>query len=534
MATTLYDKIWDAHEVARLDSGESLLFIDLHLIHEVTTPQAFAGLANAGRKVRRPDLTLAVADHNTPTENQAAGVDAVADRQARLQLQTLAANVALHGIEFFPMGELRNGIVHVVGPEQGRTQPGMTIVCGDSHTSTHGAFGALAHGIGTSEVEHVLATQTLRARKMKNMAVTIDGPVAPGITAKDIALAIIGRIGTAGGTGHVIEYRGQAISDLSMEGRMTLCNMAIEAGARAGLVAPDQKTYDYLRGRPSAPKAGGWEMAMAYWTCLKSDDDAVFDAEIIIKGADIAPLLTWGTSPEQVMAIDGLVPDPADLPEGIARESAVRALAYMGLAPGQKITEVPVQRVFIGSCTNSRIEDLRAAAAIAAGRKVADGVRAMVVPGSGLVRMQAEEEGLDQLFIDAGFEWREPGCSMCLGMNPDRLAPFERCASTSNRNFEGRQGRDGRTHLLSPAMAAAAAITPGWALLLRAADLQKQPFQRSLPMPEIGQARDQQSGEPDQDRYPQQASLTDSTKQAKPMAPKQQTGDDPVRHIARE
>ena len=456
---TLYDKIWDAHAVCDAGGGESLLFIDLPLIHEVTTPEAFGGLGAAGRPVRRPDLTLAVADHNTPTENQAAGVDAVADPQARLQLQTLAKNVAAHGIEFFPMGELRNGIVHVVGPEQGRTQPGMTIVCGDSHTSTHGAFGALAHGIGTSEVEHVLATQTLRARKMKNMAVTIEGPVAPGITAKDIALAIIGRLGTAGGTGHVIEYRGQAISDLSMEGRMTLCNMAIEAGARAGLVAPDDKTFAYLAGRPSAPKAGAWELALAHWKTLHSDEGAIFDSEVVIAGSDIAPLLTWGTSPEQVMAIDGLVPDPAAMPEGIARDSAVRALDYMGLTPGQKITDVPVQRVFIGSCTNSRIEDLRAAASVARGRKVADGVRAMVVPGSGLVRMQAEDEGLDAIFIEAGFEWREPGCSMCLGMNPDRLAPFERCASTSNRNFEGRQGRDGRTHLLSPAMAAAAAIT---------------------------------------------------------------------------
>lgn len=456
---TLYDKIWDAHAVSSAGGGESLLYIDLHLIHEVTTPQAFAGLAAAGRKVRRPDLTLAVADHNTPTENQAAGVDAVADPQARLQLQTLGRNVAEHGIEFFAMGELRNGIVHVVGPEQGRTQPGMTIVCGDSHTSTHGAFGALAHGIGTSEVEHVLATQTLRARKMKNMAVTIDGPVAPGITAKDIALAIIGRLGTAGGTGHVIEYRGQAITDLSMEGRMTLCNMAIEAGARAGLVAPDGKTFAYLAGRPSAPKAGAWELALAHWKTLHSDPEAVFDSEIVIAGSDIAPLLTWGTSPEQVMPIDGMVPDPAAMPDGIARDSAMRALDYMGLTPGQKITEVPVQRVFIGSCTNSRIEDLRAAAAVARGRTVAEGVRAMVVPGSGLVRMQAEDEGLDAVFLAAGFEWREPGCSMCLGMNPDRLDPFERCASTSNRNFEGRQGRDGRTHLLSPAMAAAAAIT---------------------------------------------------------------------------
>ena len=458
MAKTLYDKIWDAHEVSTLPTGESLLYIDLHLIHEVTTPQAFAGLKAAGRMVRRPDLTLAVADHNTPTENQSAGVDAVADPSAKLQLQTLAKNVAEHGIEFFPMGDLRNGIVHVVGPEQGRTQPGMTIVCGDSHTSTHGAFGALAHGIGTSEVEHVLATQTLRARKMKNMAVTIEGAVAPGITAKDIALAIINRIGTAGGTGYVMEYRGQAISDLSMEGRMTLCNMSIEAGARAGLVAPDQKTFDYLRGRPSAPKAGAWELALAHWQTLSSDADAAFDEEVVINASDIAPLLTWGTSPEQVIAIDAPVPDPDTLPDQIARDSARRALEYMDLTPGTDLRTVPIQRVFIGSCTNSRIEDLRAAAAIVSGKKVADGVRAMVVPGSGLVRAQAEHEGLDRVFIEAGFEWREPGCSMCLGMNPDTLAPGERCASTSNRNFEGRQGRGGRTHLLSPAMAAAAAV----------------------------------------------------------------------------
>jgi 3-isopropylmalate/(R)-2-methylmalate dehydratase large subunit len=459
MARTLYDKIWDAHAVDTTANGETLLYIDLHLIHEVTTPQAFAGLKAAGRPVRRPDLTLAVADHNTPTQNQAAGVGAVADPQARMQLETLGRNVAEHGIEFFPMGDLRNGIVHVVGPEQGRTQPGMTIVCGDSHTSTHGAFGALAHGIGTSEVEHVLATQTLRTRKMKNMAVEVTGAVAPGVGAKDIALAIIGRIGTAGGTGHVIEYRGSAIEALSMEGRMTVCNMAIEAGARAGLIAPDEKTFAWLAGRPSAPKAGAWELALASWRQMTSDPDAVFDTVITIDAATIAPLATWGTNPEQVIAIDQPVPHPDSFADAIARDTARRALDYMDIRPGQKLTELPVQRVFIGSCTNSRIEDLRAAAAIARGRKVADGVRAMVVPGSGLVRMQAEDEGLDAVFLEAGFEWREPGCSMCLGMNPDTLAPGERCASTSNRNFEGRQGRGGRTHLVSPPMAAAAAVT---------------------------------------------------------------------------
>lgn len=459
MAKTLYDKIWDAHVAATLPTGESLLFIDLHLIHEVTTPQAFEGLRAAGRRVRRPDLTLAVADHNTPTQNQAAGVAGVQDPEARLQLATLERNVAEHGIEYFAMGDLRNGIVHVVGPEQGRTQPGMTIVCGDSHTSTHGAFGALAHGIGSSEVEHVLATQTLRARKMKNMAVVVEGDLAPGVGAKDVALAIIGRLGTAGGTGHVIEYRGSAIRALSMEGRMTLCNMAIEAGARAGLVAPDETTFAYLKGRPSAPKGGGWEMAMAHWRTLYSDADAAFDAVIEIPAASIAPLVTWGTNPEQVAPIDAAAPDPASFADPVRREAAERALAYMGIAPGEKLTDLKIDRVFIGSCTNSRIEDLRAAAAILKGKTIAPHVRAMVVPGSGLVRALAEEEGLDQVFIDAGFEWREPGCSMCLGMNPDRLAPYERCASTSNRNFEGRQGRLGRTHLLSPPMAAAAAVT---------------------------------------------------------------------------
>ncbi|RAK61701.1 3-isopropylmalate dehydratase large subunit [Phenylobacterium hankyongense] len=459
---TLYDKIWDAHVVTASSEGgqdgEAILYIDLHLIHEVTTPQAFAGLRAAHRPVRRPDRTLAVADHNVPTEGQGLGVGAVADEEARLQLQTLERNVAENGIEFFPMGDVRNGIVHVVGPEQGRTQPGMTIVCGDSHTSTHGAFGALAQGIGTSEVEHVLATQTLRQKKSKNLRVLIEGTPAPGVGAKDFALAVIGEIGTAGGTGYVIEYAGDAVRALSMEGRMTLCNLTIEAGARAGLVAPDEATFDYIRGRPAAPKGGAWEMALDYWKSFFSDPDAVFDREVRIDASAIAPLVTWGTSPEDVIAVTDRAPDPAALATPEKRASAERALEYMGLTAGQPITEAKVDVVFIGSCTNSRIEDLRQAAKVAEGRQVAPHVRAMVVPGSGLVKAQAEEEGLDQVFLAAGFEWREPGCSMCLGMNPDRLKPGERCASTSNRNFEGRQGRGGRTHLMSPAMAAAAAI----------------------------------------------------------------------------
>ena len=454
---TLYDKIWDAHLVAEKD-GEAILYIDLHLIHEVTTPQAFAGLRAARRPVRRPDRTLAVADHNIPTQGQGLGVAAVADAEARLQLQTLEANVKDAGIEFFPMGDVRNGIVHVVGPEQGRTQPGMTIVCGDSHTSTHGAFGALAQGIGTSEVEHVLATQTLRQRKSKNLRVTISGTPAPGVGGKDFALAVIRAIGTAGGTGHVIEYAGEAISALSMEGRMTLCNLTIEAGARAGLVAPDQTTFDYLMGRPASPKGAAWEMALAHWKTFFSDADAAFDREIRLDAGQIAPLVTWGTSPEDVIAVTDAVPSPDSYASPDKRASAVRALDYMGLVAGQQITEARIDVVFIGSCTNSRIEDLRAAAEIIEGRRVADHVRAMVVPGSGLVKAQAEAEGLDEVFMAAGFDWREPGCSMCLGMNPDKLAPGERCASTSNRNFEGRQGRGGRTHLMSPQMAAAAAI----------------------------------------------------------------------------
>ena len=454
---TLYDKIWDAHLVAEQD-GEAILYIDLHLIHEVTTPQAFAGLRANRRKVRRPDRTLAVADHNIPTEGQGLGVAAVADEEARLQLATLERNVADNGIEFFPMGDVRNGIVHVVGPEQGRTQPGMTIVCGDSHTSTHGAFGALAHGIGTSEVEHVLATQTLRQKKARNLRVVIEGTPAPGVCAKDFALAVIGEIGTAGGTGYVIEYAGDAVRALSMEGRMTLCNLTIEGGARAGLVAPDETTFDYLRGRPSAPKGGAWDIALASWTALFSDPDAVFDREVRIDASAIAPLVTWGTSPEDVVPVTGVAPSPEAFPSPDKRAAVVRALEYMGLEAGQPIASAKVDVVFIGSCTNSRIEDLRIAADIVRGRSVAPGVRAMVVPGSGLVKAQAEEEGLDEIFRAAGFDWREPGCSMCLGMNPDRLAPGERCASTSNRNFEGRQGRGGRTHLMSPAMAAAAAL----------------------------------------------------------------------------
>ncbi len=456
-ARTLYDKIWEAHVVSDAADGEAVLYVDLHLIHEVTTPQAFDGLRAAGRPVRRPGRTLAVADHNIPTEGQALGVAAVQDAEARTQLEALAHNVAAAGIDFFPMGDPRNGIVHVVGPEQGRTQPGMTIVCGDSHTSTHGAFGALAQGIGTSEVEHVLATQTLRQMKSRNMRVTFSGTPPAGVGAKDFALALIGRIGTGGATGHVIEYAGEAVRALSMEGRMTLCNMTIEAGARAGLVAPDQTTFDYLRGRPAAPKGAAWAMALAWWKSFVSDDDARFDREIEIDVSELEPMVTWGTSPQDVAPVSGATPS-LDQADDSRRAAVKRALDYMGLAPDTPIANTPITRVFIGSCTNGRIEDLRAAAQIARGRTVAAHVRAMVVPGSGLVREQAEAEGLDEVFRAAGFDWREPGCSMCLGMNPDRLAPGERCASTSNRNFEGRQGRGGRTHLMSPAMAAAAAV----------------------------------------------------------------------------
>ncbi|WP_426031315.1 3-isopropylmalate dehydratase large subunit [Caulobacter sp. DWP3-1-3b2] len=462
MRRTLYEKIWDAH-VVRDDDGEAIVYIDLHLLGEVTTPQAFAGLRAAGREVRRPDRTPAVADHNIPTEGQALGVDAVADEEARLQLQTLARNVKDNGIPFFPMGDIRNGIVHVVGPEQGRTQPGMTIVCGDSHTSTHGAFGALAHGIGTSEVEHVLATQTLRQKKSRNMLVRVDGQLGPGVTAKDVALAVIGEIGTAGGTGYVIEYAGDVVRALSIEGRMTLCNLTIEGGAKAGLIAPDEATYAYIQGKPAAPKGAAWEMALAHWKSFFTDPDAVYDRTVVIDASRLVPMVTWGTSPEDVIPVTGNVPDPESFATPDKRAAARRALDYMGMTAGQPISEVRIDRVFIGSCTNSRIEDLRAAAKIAAiaierGWRVAPHVRAMVVPGSGLVKAEAEAEGLDALFKAAGFDWREPGCSMCLGMNPDQLAPGERCASTSNRNFEGRQGRGGRTHLLSPIMAAAAAI----------------------------------------------------------------------------
>jgi 3-isopropylmalate/(R)-2-methylmalate dehydratase large subunit len=457
---TLYDRIWDSHVIASDGAGRSLLFVDLHLIHEVTTPQAFEGLRVAGRSVRRPELTLAVADHNVPTSGQAAGYAGIENPESRLQLEMLAANVAAAGIEAFGLGDPRNGVVHVVGPEQGRTQPGMVIVCGDSHTSTHGAFGALAFGVGTSEVEHVLATQTIWQAKSKNMRIRFEGTPAPWVGAKDLALAMIGRIGTGGGTGCVIEYAGEAIDTLSIEGRMTLCNMSIEAGARAGMVAADEKTIAYLRGRPGAPPEGPLrDAAEAHWRGFVSDPDAHFDQEVAIDVARIAPVVTWGTSPEDIVAVDGRVPDPGSFADPVKAAAARRSLDYMGLEAGMAVTDIPVQRVFIGSCTNGRIEDLRQAAEVARGRRVAAGVRAMVVPGSGLVRAQAEAEGLDRILLDAGFEWREPGCSMCLAMNNDRLDPQERCASTSNRNFEGRQGRDGRTHLMSPAMAAAAAVT---------------------------------------------------------------------------
>ncbi len=459
-ARTLYDKIWDEHLVSSAEGELPVIYIDRHLVHEVTSPQAFEGLRMAGRKVRRPGATLAVPDHNVPTDkaNRAGGIEGISDPESKIQVQTLAANAAEFGIEHYAMDDIRQGIVHIVGPEQGFTQPGMTIVCGDSHTSTHGAFGALAFGIGTSEVEHVLATQTLRMPQSKNMRVTVNGRVGPGVGAKDIALAIIGKIGTAGGTGYVIEYAGEAIRALSMEGRMTLCNMSIEGGARAGLIAPDEVTFAYLKGRPKAPKGGAWEQALAYWKTIFSDEDAVFDTEIVLDAADIPPLVTWGTSPEDGAPVTGFVPDPANETDPGRRAAKERALDYMGLTAGQKLSEVKVDRVFIGSCTNGRIEDLRAVAGIARGRKVAAHVNAMIVPGSGLVKEQAEAEGLDKIFIEAGFDWREPGCSMCLAMNADKLEPQERCASTSNRNFEGRQGRGGRTHLVSPVMAAAAAI----------------------------------------------------------------------------
>ena len=453
---TLFDKIWDAHVVHRQEDGTCLLYIDRHLVHEVTSPQAFEGLRMNGRRVRRPEATLAVADHNVPTTDRRRGID---DAESRLQVETLAKNCAEFGIEYFSMDDVRQGIVHIIGPEQGFTLPGTTIVCGDSHTATHGAFGALAFGIGTSEVEHVLATQTLIQRPAKNMRVTVDGMPKFGVTGKDIILAVIGRIGTAGGTGHVIEYAGEAIQALSMEARMTVCNMSIEAGARAGLIAPDETTFAFLAGRPLAPKGGMWEQAVANWRSLPSDVGAGYDREVVLAAADIAPQVTWGTSPEDVVPVTGAVPSPDEVTDPAKKAAMERSLAYMGLTAGTKIEDLGIDTVFIGSCTNGRIEDLRAAARVADGRQVAEGVRAMIVPGSGLVKEQAEEEGLDGIFRSAGFEWREPGCSMCLAMNADRLKPGERCASTSNRNFEGRQGRGGRTHLVSPAMAAAAAVT---------------------------------------------------------------------------
>jgi len=454
---TLFEKILESHVVSRDADGTALLYIDRHLIHEVTSPQAFEGLRLSGRKVHRPEGTLAVPDHNVPTTpGRHFGPG---EEEGRIQLATLERNVTEFGVPYIPMDDIRQGIVHIVGPEQGMTQPGMTIVCGDSHTATHGAFGALAFGIGTSEVEHVLATQTLLFKPAKAMRVTINGTPAPGITGKDLVLAVIGKIGTAGGTGTVIEYAGEAIRGLSMEGRMTVCNMTIEAGARAGLIAPDETTFAYLQGRPKAPKGAAWEQAVAFWRTLPSDPGAVFDREIVLDAAEIAPQVTWGTSPQDVLPITESVPNPADYDDAGRRAAVERSLAYMGLTPGQKLDDIAIDTVFIGSCTNGRIEDLRIAADIARGRQVAAGVRALVVPGSGLVKHQAEEEGLDKLFVEAGFEWREPGCSMCLAMNADRLEPGQRCASTSNRNFEGRQGRGGRTHLVSPAMAAAAAIT---------------------------------------------------------------------------
>ncbi|MBS8261743.1 3-isopropylmalate dehydratase large subunit [Roseibium polysiphoniae] len=454
-ARTLYDKIWDDHLVDMQDDGTGLLYIDRHLVHEVTSPQAFEGLRMTGREVRQPQKTLAVVDHNVPTTDRSLPNP---DPQSVTQIAALADNTREFGIEYYDAYDKRQGVVHIVGPEQGFTLPGMTIVCGDSHTSTHGAFGALAHGIGTSEVEHVLATQTLIQKKAKNMLIQVDGKLPEGVTAKDIILAIIGEIGTAGGTGYVMEYAGEAIQSLSMEGRMTICNMSIEGGARAGLIAPDETTFEYIKGRPKAPKGEAWDMAVEYWKSLRSDEGAHFDKVVTLDAANLPPIVTWGSSPEDVTSVTGVVPNPDEIVDENTRKSKWRALEYMGLEPGTKITDIPVDRVFIGSCTNGRIEDLRAAAAMVGDRKVSDHVSAMVVPGSGLVKEQAEAEGLDKIFKDAGFEWREPGCSMCLAMNADKLKPGERCASTSNRNFEGRQGFKGRTHLVSPAMAAAAAI----------------------------------------------------------------------------
>ncbi len=452
---TLYDKIWDDHLVDSQPDGTCLLYIDRHLVHEVTSPQAFEGLRVSGRRVRAPQKTLAVVDHNVPTSDRRGGIE---DPESRMQVETLAANAREFGIEYFDELDPRQGIVHIIGPEQGFTLPGTTIVCGDSHTSTHGAFGALAHGIGTSEVEHVLATQTLIQSKAKNMLVQVDGVLPEGVTAKDIVLAIIGEIGTAGGTGHVIEYAGEAIRALSMEGRMTVCNMSIEGGARAGLVAPDEKTFAYLKGRPKAPSGDLWDQAMAYWSTLRTDVGAQFDRVVKLDAAQLPPIVTWGTSPQDVAAVTGTVPRVDDVPTADKRASLQQSLAYMGLKGGERITDISIDRVFIGSCTNGRIEDLRQVAKIVDGKRVAASVNAMIVPGSGLVKQQAEAEGLDRIFKAAGFDWREPGCSMCLAMNPDKLQPGERCASTSNRNFEGRQGYKGRSHLVSPSMAAAAAI----------------------------------------------------------------------------
>jgi 3-isopropylmalate/(R)-2-methylmalate dehydratase large subunit len=455
-ARTLYQKIWDDHIVDTQEDGTSLIYIDRHLVHEVTSPQAFEGLRMAGRPVRRTDATLAVADHNVPTSDRSHGIK---EEDSRIQVETLSENCDEFGVTLFDMNDKRQGIVHIIGPEQGFTLPGNTIVCGDSHTATHGAFGALAFGIGTSEVEHVLATQTLLQKPSKSMRITVNGQLPTGVTAKDMILAIIGEIGTAGGTGHVIEYAGDAIRSLSMEGRMTVCNMSIEGGARAGLIAPDDTTFEYIKGRPMAPAANDWDKAVDYWRSLPSDDGATYDKEITLNAADISPTVTWGTSPEDVAPITGKVPNPADESDSNKRSAMERALNYMGLTAGMNLADVKIDKVFVGSCTNGRIEDIREVAKIAKGRKVAEGVYAMVVPGSGLVKEQAEAEGLDKILIEAGFDWREPGCSMCLAMNADRLEPGERCASTSNRNFEGRQGRGGRTHLMSPAMAAAAAVT---------------------------------------------------------------------------
>ena len=456
MPTTLYDKIWNDHLVDQQEDGTALLFVDRHLVHEVTSPQAFEGLRNSNRKVRRPNLTLAVADHNVPTTDRTKGI---ADEESKIQVETLEANCKEFGVQLFSMNDKRQGIVHVTGPEQGFTQPGTVIVCGDSHTATHGAFGALAFGIGTSEVEHVLATQTLVQKKAKNFRINVNGKLPLGVTSKDVILQIIGKIGTAGGTGSVIEYGGDLVKSLSVEQRMTICNMTIEGGARAGLIEPDEKIFNYLKGKPMSPTGNKWEKALEYWNSLKTDSDAIFDQEMILKAEEILPMITWGTSPEDVITIDGNIPNPQNEKNEDKKNSLKRALDYMGLQPDMAATDIKIDKVFIGSCTNGRIEDLREAAKILKDKKISSHVHAMVVPGSGLVKEQAEQEGLDKIFLQSGFEWREPGCSMCLAMNADKLKPEERCASTSNRNFEGRQGRGGRTHLVSPGMAAAAAIS---------------------------------------------------------------------------